>query len=726
MKTFIIPFQLVVPVIEVKVDFTYFPVKKPSGINYMFLVLIKDYPNKQKLVQDVLFEFGLAKDVFRIVAEEIEVMIKNDVIICARGYQIESFLSYTISDFHFTTRGEEVFERQFIQIEKEKDQSTTVYYTPYPFQGHEREYTLKKPVLPSLNLTNLPLWSKLFQIAKINDTQSFRKQFDRFSNAELGLQNQERVGQISLNEQTVLLAATTIDMKITDTKIIDFHDLPNPLKSVVKIYYTDDLFKELVLWNVSKRSPLMKAEELNELNDVIQLRWPDETIKPSSQDSLALLITAKPNVSDKYTLTFENFFADEFANDAYVRIDRNQQISRFGKGLVTTYQVNYNADAPLVLNYEKVVTKSTLTSHLSGLIKPVDSLQSDVVKAVYAIENALADFQVSSEWILFQLTNQKNPIAFMLTCISQVGAYPAWKSLLQQQAIDLIDRQLSSLQSLADVSMFKNYLTLAKFANRSILSLLEQLKKNLKSLPPQAIYEKLADANLDPKDVLIHFNPLSVYLQQILNNQAVNPVDKLTIELGKLGQRFQELKTLLKIEKLTDIPFDDGLDYEHYLKSHAGFLQGMEFLKSFQSYLPNDDIKMLTNFQLLFNESATYARFLKERERSNTVFTLAEVNRYVKEPSIEKLRTIVIELTCIVEELGKTFWKANSRATLEEHIQYFYDQKVINQAEKSNLHQLRLWRVSLVHPTMRVKHSDEELRNYAELVLTLSQKINAL
>jgi hypothetical protein len=108
------------------------------------------------------------------------------------------------------------------------------------------------------------------------------------------------------------------------------------------------------------------------------------------------------------------------------------------------------------------------------------------------------------------------------------------------------------------------------------------------------------------------------------------------------------------------------------------------------------------------------------------VFTLAEVERYINAPSIEKLRTIVIELTCIVEELGKAFWKANPRATLEEHIQYFYEQKVINQGEKSDLHQLRLWRVSLVHPTVRVKHSDAELRNYAELVLTLSQKINAL
>jgi len=726
MKTFIIPFQIVVPVIEVKVDFTYFPVKKPSGINYMFLVLMKDYPNKQKLVQDVLFEFGLAKDVFRIVAEEIDVMIKNDVIVCAKGYQIESFLTYSLSDFHFTTRGEEVFERQFIQIEKEKDQTMTVYYTPYPFQGQQREYTLKPPSLPSLSLTNPNLWAKAFQKAKINDVQSFRKQFDRFSNAELGLQNQERVGQIFLKEQNVLLAMTTIDMKITETKIIDFHDLPNSIKSLVTIYYTDDLFKELVLWNISKHAPSLKAEELNDLNDVIQLRWPDETIKPSLLDSLGLMITAKPSGSDKNTLSFEGFFAQQFINDTYIRIDRSQQISRFGRGLVATYQVNYNADAPLVLNYEKTVTKSMLISHLSVLIKPINNPQSDVVKAVYTIENALVDFQVSSEWILHQIKSQTNPLAFILACISLIAAYPAWKSLLEQQAIALIDRHLSSLQSLDDISIFKNYLTLAKFANRSILSLLEQLKKNLKSLPAQAVYEKLVEVNLDPKDVLIHFNPLSVYIQQILNNEDINPVDKLTIELGKLGQRFQNLKTLLKIEKLTDVPFDDGFDYENYLKSYAGFLQGMEYIKTFQSYLPNDEIKTLTNFQLLFNESAIYARFLKERERSNTVFTLAEVERYINAPSIEKLRTIVIELTCIVEELGKAFWKANPRATLEEHIQYFYEQKVINQGEKSDLHQLRLWRVSLVHPTVRVKHSDAELRNYAELVLTLSQKINAL
>lgn len=726
MKTFVIPFQIVVPVIEVKVDYTYFPVKKPSGINYMFLVLMKDYPNKQKLVQDVLFEFGLAKDVFRIVAEEIEVMIKNDVILCTQGYQIESFLNYNLSDFHFTTRGEEVFERQFIQIEKEKEQTINVYYTPYPFQGHEREFTLKASNLPSLNLTNLSLWSIAFQKAKINDIQSFRKQFDRFSNAELGLQNQERVGQVSIKEQNVLLATTTVDMKISDTKIVEFHDLPNTLKSLVNIFYTDDLFKDLVSLNIGKRSPLIKAEELNDLNEVIQLRWADEPIKPISQDSLSLIITTNTNGNDKKTLTFESFFSHQFAHDTYVRIDRNQQITRYGKGLVTGYQVNYNVDVPLVLNYEKIVTKQELLSHLSDLLKPIDTPQSDMIKAVYTIENAITDYQVTSEWILFQVKSQNNSISFILTCISLIATYPAWKSILQQQAIGMIDRHLSSLQSIEDLSMFKNYLTLAKFANLSTLSLLEQLKKNLKSSSPQLIYEKLVDANLDPKDVLIHFNPLSFYLQQILNNQEVNPVDKLTIELSKLGQRFQNLKSLLKIEKLTDIPFDDGLDYENFLKAFSGFLQGMDYLKSFQSYMPNDEIKTLTNFQSLFNESAIYARFLKERERSNTVFTLAEVDRYVKEPSIEKLRTIVIELTCIVEELGKTFWKDNSRATLEEHIQHFYDKKVINQTEKTNLHQLRLWRVSLVHPTERVKHSNEELRNYAELVLTLSQKINAL
>jgi len=486
------------------------------------------------------------------------------------------------------------------------------------------------------------------------------------------------------------------------------------------------LFKELVLWNIEKHATLLKVEELNDLNELIQLRWSDENFKPSLTNSTVLMITEKPSVSDKKTITFEGFFSQQFANDNYIRIEQSQQISRFGKGLVTAYHVNYNADVPLVLNYEKNISKSMLISHLSALIKPINNPQSDFIKTVYTIENALGDFQASLEWILIQIKSQTNPLSFILGCISLIGAYPAWKSLLQQQATALMDRYLSSLQSLDDIAIFKNYLILAKFANRSILTLLEQLKKNMKSLPAQSVYEKLVELNLDPKDVLIHFNPLSVYIKQILNNEDVKPVDKLTIELSKLGQRFRDLNSLLKIDKLTDIPFDDGLDFENYLKSYAGFSQGMEYIKTFESYLPNDEINTLKNFQLLFNESAIYARFLKERERSNTVFTLAEVERYVNAPSIEKLRTIVIELTCIVEELGKAFWKSNPRATLEEHIQHFYEQKVINQGEKRDLHQLRLWRVSLVHPTVRVKHSDAELKRYAELVLTLSQKINTL
>lgn len=129
MRNFDIDTTLPFPFLELNEIVTATEVKKPSGVTYMILVLLKESKNKDQYFAPLLESFGIPKTLHGIYAEEIKRLLDAGIITCPDGQYVPAWFSkYTLEDFRFTSLGEKVFAEEQISTGKEKESKVKCYY----------------------------------------------------------------------------------------------------------------------------------------------------------------------------------------------------------------------------------------------------------------------------------------------------------------------------------------------------------------------------------------------------------------------------------------------------------------------------------------------------------------------------------------------------------------------------------------------------------------------
>ena len=109
MRNFNIETSLPFPFLELNEIVSATEVKKPSGVAYMILVLLKESKNKNQKISSLLESFGIPKHLHSIFADEIRKLLDDGIIIADDiKYQTRWFSKYELSDFYFSKRGEKV------------------------------------------------------------------------------------------------------------------------------------------------------------------------------------------------------------------------------------------------------------------------------------------------------------------------------------------------------------------------------------------------------------------------------------------------------------------------------------------------------------------------------------------------------------------------------------------------------------------------------------------
>lgn len=723
MKNYPIPIKFIVPIIEIETQFSYFPLQKPSGINFMFLVLMKDYPEKTHLVKNVLKHFGLAEDVNRIVAEEIVIMIKNDVITCSQEFSVEMFPTYKLEDFHFTPRGEVVFDRQYIQSEQEKQKNITLWNKPYSTGFYE--LLINRPYGGDVTIEDGEMWKTYFEKIKIKDDDEYKKAFGLLSNQKLGIKSQENIGEVTILEQTIHLTTLPAKLMIASDGTCSLFDQNKDLYTFLSIYYDAKMFSELIAWNKKMYAKFSPTESITLFDKVDKIAWNTTDLFDTKKKTYKVL-NSKENEGSGGGVLFASFFFDNFKDFEEIIFTENQPIIGIGKTNLVTLNILFDQEISLPIVYTQHLRANQLEEHLTKYLTTQHEFNQETMTCIYKMENFIHNHQPSIRWLKKYVLETPQAYNRLLEMIHVAPMYPFWKNELQTIALKIYNEMVSELANTSNLDMLENVLSLSKFMAQKPIEFIEIISKSFKSFPPMALYEKLTNLNFIDKDILVFINPLPSFIQESLNGLSPEPIDKLTIQISRYIERYLSLKSMLGLDQLTDFPIDEGLNYKTFLVDFNQFASIHNYLNGYRRYLPEEFLKTANRFYEIFQESAIYARHLQNRENSNTAFSILEIENYLKGPTRDKLRTIVIELSCIVEGVGKSSWKENPRATLDEFIDYFYNKKWISQEEKLMLKDLKQWRNSLVHPDRgSVDQSNDQLESYAHLVLSLSQRVNS-
>lgn len=116
MDKFTLNTSLQFPVLKLTELVSYSEVKKPSGVAYIFLVLIKDSKQRGMLLRDVLINFGVPERLHEIFREAINDLIRQNLITfsLAPGLYPKLLNQCRLSDFSFTPKGEKIFADGYI------------------------------------------------------------------------------------------------------------------------------------------------------------------------------------------------------------------------------------------------------------------------------------------------------------------------------------------------------------------------------------------------------------------------------------------------------------------------------------------------------------------------------------------------------------------------------------------------------------------------------------
>lgn len=108
---------------------SYSEVKKPSGVAYMLLVLIKESKDKNAILSQVLENFGVPQSIHYIYADAIVNLINQDILTTDQEcFSRNSFVCFKIGDFSFTEKGKKIFAEESIPTGVTREVKISVYY----------------------------------------------------------------------------------------------------------------------------------------------------------------------------------------------------------------------------------------------------------------------------------------------------------------------------------------------------------------------------------------------------------------------------------------------------------------------------------------------------------------------------------------------------------------------------------------------------------------------
>ena len=130
MHNFDIETTLPFPFFELNEIVTSTEVKKPSGVTYMILVLLKESKSKTHKLSSLLESFGVPSTLHGIYADEIKKLIDQGIIEMKydESYRTRHFAEYKLSTFAFTEIGNKIFAEEQISTGKEKESKVKCYY----------------------------------------------------------------------------------------------------------------------------------------------------------------------------------------------------------------------------------------------------------------------------------------------------------------------------------------------------------------------------------------------------------------------------------------------------------------------------------------------------------------------------------------------------------------------------------------------------------------------
>ena len=707
MRNFNIDTTLPFPFLELNEIVTATEVKKPSGVTYMILVLLKESKIKDQYFAPLLESFGIPKTLHGIYAEEIKRLLDAGIITCPDGQYVPAWFSkYTLEDFRFTFLGEKVFAEEQISTGKEKESKVKCYY----------DIALNQLSLrPNPELEVKALYDNVFDEKFVLQFEC-KKDVEDYFNSQKGPQFQvkaaEVITKVELQEKKCFVGkynakfvidGDTLSIKIDHKSAQEFFD---------EFYTAEFVNKSITLKNKFKFDSCYDAKLSNFTEDEIyQAIIPSEYPQILSKKYSLVLSREKYKINKQNNIIIDNNSVDaisKYANVicvdgsqvyAYcpVRLELNEKkLGKIYLPLLLVLKPSMNEFADAIANY--INTKNTYAYDSFKEIVSICNVTKNYDKTISMLKSYMTEHADSNIVILNEVKPLLTSNSTLLNEYKKLVT-ESYTKYIKSVKEDSLDSALKITSSIPDFIGMKSV---------DVLSLImESLKQPKKTVETFEILTKYFNKDA----VLSYINPF----EEVLKNKKTQ--SQQLLDIVTFDESLTNVKKITGIKDVAKYSFDE----DELIKP--------EFKKEFVT--ANNAYKSISVFKpyntKYFDEADKFmAIFGRINDNLNILDAALKNPKNIKADLIDKkissgdYQFVLINLAAKLDLLLTEKFKLDG--SLADKLNAARKNKDLSKDIVSDLHELRENRNALAHPEDRnTNYNTDDLRRWSKEVFDIEE-----
>ena len=687
---------------------TFAEVKKPSGIAYILLVLIRESKGKNDKLANVLENFGIPKTLHYIFANNLQYLIMQGILEDI-DFNVNQFAEYTIGDFKFTAKGEKIFAEESIPTGVNKEEKIPVYYN---IALNELTLNINSDLEPR-PLQDSAITPEFMRRFKCN------KNVEDFLNLQKGkgikIKKEEVITNVDLLETEDWVAKYDPEINILgDSVSIKFDDLA--LQKFFDANYSSEILNKAIEYKSKYRFGFDIKENLKlskyGFDRISNIYIPRDMAELQRQKCQLFLTKGMLKTRDNYQI-FSAESIESFNEDIeFIQVDLHDFIYGYVPGkFIFNNDVFGDIVIPLIVKVQ--VSKEELKELIKPYVKSLAQYSEDNFKELVKVSSITKDVELANSIINGYLDDDVEHNIVVLnemkqSALSNAGILNIYKNLLKEN----YDLYMEFIEEDNLDTVLKITSSIPKFLNILEKDVVKNIFNSIHVSNPLKVYEIMVNHGFDKSLLLTYVNPVNDALK---NKVAKDPV---LVDLINYDAAIERLKAITDINDFKDYNYDEEKINKNEFKSNYNNafnlgkriqlfrVYNKQLFETYDAYfriftIINDDINMLENAL---------------KNPNNIKIDLVE-----KKISSGDYQFIFVNLSAKLESILKNKYKLEG--TLSDMLSEARRNSLIDRDIVSDLHDFRENRNAYVHPDERkANYNANDLRKWAKEIFDLEEK----
>ena len=692
---------------------TYSEVKKPSGVAYILLVLINESKDRTARLCSVLENFGVPKNLHYIFAEELDSLIRQEILVCNYDqFYKNEFDAYNIEHFRFTEKGKKIFAEESIPTGVNKEAKLAVFY-----DIAKNELLLKiDPDLEPKPLMDCALTPEFYDNFKCN------KDVENFLNLNKGkgvpVKKEEIITKVeTIDEYEKWTVKYDCEMSLDGSSIsIKFED--PLLQKFAETYYTNETITKSISYKNRFKFKSKYTEHASfdlfdseKISGIIIPKDIDDVLK---QKFKLLFTKGNYTVSNGLVCKDENAINEFDKLFEFIQVDAHDSIFAYIPATFDFKDEKFSTiTLPLVLRIK--LSNDELKKVVGIYLKARSEYSEEKFKELTLLTNITKDYDLasalmdgymvdSSESNLVRLNEMKS------TAVMNPNILLKHKELTKINYTDYLKScNQGNLETVLKItSSIPKYLSLS--SEEALKLIFADDKKFAKKVET---YELLVSNGFAKEVVILFINPV----EEALKEKAVE--EKSLIDLVNFAELLDGLKAISGVTNYKSYSIDEeNIDRNGFRNKYG----------TAYSLFKNIQLFKKANVELF----AEYEGFMSVFETINDYLNM--IDSALKNPSnikpevIEKkivagdYQFVFVNLSAKLEMILKNKYQLDG--TLSDMLSDARRTGVIEKSIISDLHDFRENRNAFIHPEDRTANfTVDDLRRWAKEIFDLEEEI---